>query len=407
MICYDSNRRFIQLNENEVFMEAGESIIYRRGDNLYKIFKKSSENMYRKLKDIIYETSKLSYLDGKWVEENVAIPTEFLFDGDLNFIGYKMKCFQGLSLKDFMKKNKRDKKHSYDELVALSYLLVSQVSRLYEIFPQLKSLGDVNFSNFLFNDQNQNPSIKFLDISGWYFGDNKPNTFTMDFAAPEVYSTKNYSKNSDLFSIGIIINILLVGYNPFTTIGDNEIQDNIQLKIAPLFGLNTSYKAPNYIDLKEFYSSYLFQELYKIFSSSTFERGDIQQLKIALSSEYQYSNKKDHNEIVQKNIIQENDLGNDYKRNKRFFWLINVISVLISVPLSKDMEFMILLLAGLHLVIGCSTLSKANSDDKLGYFIMLAIASCVLSWIGAIAILVGFYLVVVIGVVILLIKSFN
>ncbi|KAG7399340.1 hypothetical protein PHYBOEH_009142 [Phytophthora boehmeriae] len=95
---------------------------------------------------------------------------------------------------------------------------------------------DIKPENILFASQDPDAKILLTDFGLARMINGKQNPLeqgktmagTIGYMAPEVISSHNYSESADVFSAGVILFILLVGYPPF--FGDSEVE--ILLKIA-------------------------------------------------------------------------------------------------------------------------------------------------------------------------------
>ncbi|RLN14070.1 hypothetical protein BBI17_004589 [Phytophthora kernoviae] len=95
---------------------------------------------------------------------------------------------------------------------------------------------DIKPENILFASEDPDAKILLTDFGLARMINGKQNPLeqgksmagTIGYMAPEVISSHNYSESADVFSAGVILFILLVGYPPF--FGDSEVE--ILLKIA-------------------------------------------------------------------------------------------------------------------------------------------------------------------------------
>merc|ERR1740130_277817 len=129
-----------------------------------------------------------------------------------------MECMEGGELYDrVLKKKKFAEKDvadaSYQMLLAINYIHQRNIVH-----------RDIKLENFLYESQ-ESDHLKLIDFGFSKVWDPsirmKMSCGTLAYVAPEVLA-KNYTEKCDMWSLGVVIFILLVGYMPFS--GDEKIQ---------------------------------------------------------------------------------------------------------------------------------------------------------------------------------------
>jgi calcium-dependent protein kinase len=90
--------------------------------------------------------------------------------------------------------------------------------------------GGIKPENVLFINQKKDSLFKILDFttSMWLKESKQSKGITVDplYTAPESH-TGNYSEKSDIWSCGIILHLLLVGYPPFFGVNPEDIREKV------------------------------------------------------------------------------------------------------------------------------------------------------------------------------------
>ncbi|KAM3136682.1 hypothetical protein pb186bvf_011127 [Paramecium bursaria] len=137
---------------------------------------------------------------------------------NLNHIYLIMEFIDGVTLKDIRPKNE---------------LEVAQIlKQILNALKYMHSLGvvhrDLKPTNILINNKNQ---VKIIDFGLSYYSKNCKSLYdkcgTLFYMAPEQILSQSYSKQVDIWSTGIILYTLLVGYHPYKHYSKEEFLYNI------------------------------------------------------------------------------------------------------------------------------------------------------------------------------------
>ena len=88
---------------------------------------------------------------------------------------------------------------------------------------------DLKPENVLLRDKDKTSKIKIIDFGTSAIYNNKTLTMmagTVIYMAPEVIK-KKYSTKADIWSIGVILYVMLIGKPPFSGFGEEELFQNI------------------------------------------------------------------------------------------------------------------------------------------------------------------------------------
>ena len=147
---------------------------------------------------------------------------------DLKTISFVLELIEGGDLFDFI--IKFPGKH-LEEILSLE-ILIQILETLNYLHNILKICHrDIKLENFLVSIINNKPKIKLIDfgLSCYIPQNNFMNEFvgTLHYQAPEVLEREKYSKMIDLWSTGILLYIMLLGYPPFNNEDRNKLEEQI------------------------------------------------------------------------------------------------------------------------------------------------------------------------------------
>eukprot|EP00039_Didymoeca_costata_P007287 m.98233 g.98233 ORF g.98233 m.98233 type:complete len:515 (-) comp13626_c0_seq1:29-1573(-) len=93
---------------------------------------------------------------------------------------------------------------------------------------------DLKLENFIFTNKTKDADIKLIDFgfsTQYLAGASKLNEVvgTCYYIAPEVLG-KNYTQQSDLWSLGVVVFMMVTGLSPFSGQGNKQIMENVKAK---------------------------------------------------------------------------------------------------------------------------------------------------------------------------------
>lgn len=147
---------------------------------------------------------------------------------DLKSISFVLELIKGGDLFDFIKRYPG--KHFNDD-VALD-ILIQILETVNYLHNELKICHrDIKLENFLVSIVNDKPQIKLIDfgLSCYIPENNLMNEIVGSpyYQAPEILEGNSYSKMVDMWSIGILLYIMLLGHPPFDANDKENLEEHI------------------------------------------------------------------------------------------------------------------------------------------------------------------------------------
>jgi calcium-dependent protein kinase len=138
-------------------------------------------------------------------------------DSEVSFV---MECMEGGELFDRLVKKRR---FSEEEAASTTLQMLRAVNYLHERGVVHR---DLKLENFLY-EKKDSSAIKLIDfgLSGFWDKSSSPlsdRVGTVSYAAPEVFDGIGYTSQCDLWSLGVIVFILLSGYQPFADASSSD-----------------------------------------------------------------------------------------------------------------------------------------------------------------------------------------
>ena len=204
MLHITKNNKVIKYDNRSYLNGGGFGQIYLLTNNKDTIKYIEKQGKIRHLKRTLYEAKLLIELKGKYT------PNFIYFDKNLNFTLLTMEYISGLDLFDYYEKFGIQPKLA-------NYIIIHVIRAILYIFTKGYMHLDIKLENIIFNKDTK--KITIIDLGSVHPRKNKLTTIqynvgTKDYAAPEIF-LQHYHKTSDIYSIGCLYWILLIGNFPY------------------------------------------------------------------------------------------------------------------------------------------------------------------------------------------------
>ena len=151
------------------------------------------------------------------------VKTYEIFEDEEN-IYFVMEYINGLTLGEFILKHKLNVKMIKNLLFQILYSMAYLHNQIKICHRDLKSNNIM-----VYYDKNKNINIKIIDFGfSCYINNNKMNEIlgTINYSAPELLKGLNYNYKIDIWSIGIILIDMLLGYNYYENKFNEFVKNN-------------------------------------------------------------------------------------------------------------------------------------------------------------------------------------
>lgn len=218
--CIQANFQNFYKVDREIFNGNNAKVnrlISRRNNLNYveKVFEKVSAFEDKKA----YELIRNEIVISKMLNHPSIITFSELYDGD-RFFHCVSDYYSGGRLYDAMREH-----GAFTEEFAL-YVLKQLLNALYHMHEKKVMHRDIKLENIMFRNTNRD-SIVVVDLGYAYFFDKSlpinAQCGTPGYTAPEVFTSRNYSSNIDVFSSGVVFYRMLTNQCPFKKGGQDDL----------------------------------------------------------------------------------------------------------------------------------------------------------------------------------------
>ena len=218
--CIQANFQDFYKLDREIFNGNNAKVnrLISRRNNLNYV-EKVFEKVYAFEDKKAYELIRNEIVISKMLDHPSIITFSELYDGD-RFFHCVSDYYSGGRLFDAMREH-----GAFTEEFAL-YILKQLLNALYHMHEKRVMHRDIKLENIMFRNTNRD-SIVVVDLGYAFFFDKNPpinaQCGTPGYTAPEVFTSRNYSSNIDVFSSGIVFYRMLTNQCPFKKGGHDDV----------------------------------------------------------------------------------------------------------------------------------------------------------------------------------------